>query len=38
MKIKLIYAWYNMQNNNIEINTYAGYRLQINCDKAEVES
>ncbi|MCI8507678.1 MAG: toxin-antitoxin system protein [Lachnospiraceae bacterium] len=33
--MNLIHAWYNMQNNSIETNTYEGYILQINCNKAE---
>ena len=35
MKMRLIHAWYNMQNNSIEINTYEGYIFQIDCTKAE---
>lgn len=33
--MKLIHAWYNMQNNCIEINTYDGYIFQIDCNRAE---
>lgn len=33
--MNLIHAWYNMQNNSIEINTYEGYIFQIDCNKAE---
>lgn len=35
MKMKLIHAWYNMQDNSIEMNTYDGYILHIDCNKAE---
>lgn len=35
MKMRLIHAWYNMQNNSIEINTYEGYIFRIDCNKAE---
>lgn len=35
MKMKFINVWYNMQNNTIEINTYDGYILRIDCNKAE---
>lgn len=37
VKMNLIHAWYNMQNNSIEINTYEGYIFQIDCNKAERE-
>ncbi|MDE6314340.1 MAG: toxin-antitoxin system protein [Lachnospiraceae bacterium] len=33
--MRLIYAWYNMQNNSIEINTYDGYILQFDCNILE---
>lgn len=35
IKMKLINAWYNMKDNSIEINTYDGYILRIDCNKAE---
>lgn len=35
MKVRFINAWYNMQNNSIEINTYEGYIFRIDCNKAE---
>ena len=35
MKMRLINAWYNMQNNSIEVNTYEGYILRIDCNKVE---
>ena len=35
MKMRFINAWYNMQNNSVEINTYDGYILRIDCNKAE---
>lgn len=33
--MKFIYAEYNMYHNSIDIYTYAGYFLRIDCDKAE---
>lgn len=33
--MKFIYATYNMYYNSIDINTYAGYILRIDCNKAE---
>lgn len=33
--MRLVHAWYNMQNNSVEINTYDGYILRIDCNKAE---
>ena len=33
--MKFIYAEYNMYHNNIDIYTYAGYFLRIDCGKAE---
>ena len=33
--MRFINAWYNMQNNSVEINTYDGYILRIDCLKAE---
>ena len=33
--MKFIYAEYNMYHNSIDIYTYAGYFLQIDCGKAE---
>lgn len=31
----MIYATYNIRQNSIDIYTYAGYFLRIDCDKAE---
>lgn len=33
--MKLIYAEYNMYHNSINICTYIGYILRIDCEKAE---
>lgn len=33
--MKIIYAEYNMYHNSIDICTYAGYLLRIDCGKAE---
>ncbi len=33
--MRFINAWYNMQNNSVEINTYDGYMLRIDCNKPE---
>jgi len=33
--MRFIHAEYNMYHNSIDINTYAGYILRINCNKAE---
>lgn len=33
--MKLIHARYNMYHNSIDISTFDGYILQINCNKAE---
>lgn len=30
-----IHAWYNMQNCNIEINTYECFAFRIDCNNAE---
>jgi hypothetical protein len=34
-KMRIIYAEYNMYHNSIDITTYAGYILRIDCNKAE---
>jgi hypothetical protein len=34
-KMKIIFAEYNMYHNSIDIATYAGYILRIDCNKAE---
>jgi hypothetical protein len=34
-KMRIIYAEYNMYHNGIDIATYAGYVLRIDCGKAE---
>jgi hypothetical protein len=34
-KMKIIFAEYNMYHNSIDIVTYAGYILRIDCNKAE---
>ncbi len=31
----MIYATYNIRHNSIDVYTYAGYFLRINCNKAE---
>jgi hypothetical protein len=33
--MRIIYAEYNMYHNSIDIATYAGYILRIDCGKAE---
>lgn len=33
--MRIIYAKYNMYHNSIDIATFAGYILRIDCDKAE---
>ena len=33
--MNLIYARYNMQHNSIDITTFDGYILRIDCNKAE---
>lgn len=33
--MNIIYAEYNMYQNSIDIYTYAGYMLRIDCNKAE---
>jgi hypothetical protein len=35
IKMKIIFAEYNMYHNSIDIATYAGYVLRIDCNKAE---
>lgn len=35
--MNIIYATYNIHHNSIDIYAYAGYFLQINCNKAEEE-
>ena len=35
--MNLIYARYNMYHNSIDITTFDGYILRINCNKAEKE-
>jgi hypothetical protein len=34
-KMRIIYVEYNMYRNSIDIATYAGYILRIDCNKAE---
>lgn len=36
IKMNIIYAKYNINHNSIDIYTYAGYFLRIDCNKAEV--
>ncbi len=33
--MKFIYAEYNMYHNSVDIITFDGYLLRINCNKAE---
>ncbi len=33
--MNVIYATYNIRHNSIDVYTYAGYFLQIDCNKAE---
>jgi hypothetical protein len=33
--MRIIFAEYNMYHNSIDIATYAGYVLRIDCNKAE---
>ncbi len=33
--MNMIYAIYNIHHNSIDIYTYAGYFLRIDCNKAE---
>ena len=33
--MKFIYAEYNMYHNSVDITTFDGYLLQIDCNKAE---
>jgi hypothetical protein len=35
IKMRIIYAEYNTYHNSIDIATYAGYILRIDCGKAE---
>ena len=35
IKMKLLYARYNMYHNSIDITTFDGYILRIDCSKAE---
>ena len=35
IKMKLLYARYNMYHNSIDITTFNGYILRIDCNKAE---
>ena len=35
IKMKLLYARYNMYHNSIDITTFDGYILRIDCNKAE---
>lgn len=35
IKMKLLYARYNMYHSSIDITTFDGYILRINCNKAE---
>ena len=35
MRMSIIYATYNINHNSIDIYTYAGYFLRIDCRKAE---
>ena len=35
MRMNIIYATYNINHNSIDIYTYAGYFLRIDCRKAE---
>ncbi len=34
-KMNIIYTTYNIHHNSIDIYTYAGYFLRIDCNKAE---
>ena len=34
-KMNIIYATYNIHHNSIDVYTYAGYFLRIDCNKAE---
>ncbi len=34
-KMNMIYATYNIHHNSIDVYTYAGYFLRIDCNKAE---
>lgn len=34
-KMRLVHAEYNMYHNSIDINTYDGYILRIDCNIAE---
>lgn len=35
IKMRIIHAEYNMYHNSIDITTYAGYILRIDCGRAE---
>lgn len=35
VKMKLLYVRYNMYHNSIDITTFDGYILQIDCNRAE---
>ena len=35
IRMNIIYATYNVNHNSIDIYTYAGYFLRIDCSKAE---
>ena len=35
IKMKLLYARYNMYHNSIDITTFDGYILRIDCNKTE---
>ena len=35
IRMNIIYATYNINHNSIDIYTYAGYFLRIDCSKAE---
>lgn len=35
IKMKLLYARYNIYHNSIDITTFDGYILRIDCNKAE---
>ena len=35
IKMNLVYATYNIHHNSIDVYTYAGYFLRIDCNKAE---
>ena len=35
IKMNMVYATYNIHHNSIDVYTYAGYFLRIDCNKAE---